>query len=105
MSANGSAGPRLPWYRRGMRRVAALLVLAMTIAGCGSATTGGSADGSPPSSADGGTATAPASERSSDSTRTSGDAPFGTVDAVGGGQIDGTELAGHDLALWFWAPW
>jgi len=32
-------------------------------------------------------------------------APFGTVDLVGGGQIDGAELAGRDVALWFWAPW
>jgi len=25
--------------------------------------------------------------------------------AVGGGQIDGEDYAGHDLAMWFWAPW
>lgn len=25
--------------------------------------------------------------------------------AVGGGQVVGAELAGRDLALWFWAPW
>jgi len=24
---------------------------------------------------------------------------------VGGGQVEGGEFAGQDLALWFWAPW
>lgn len=28
-----------------------------------------------------------------------------TLPAVGGGQIVGAELAGKDVALWFWAPW
>lgn len=28
-----------------------------------------------------------------------------TVPALGGGQIDGADLVGRDLALWFWAPW
>lgn len=32
-------------------------------------------------------------------------APFATVALVGGGQLDGGDLAGRDLALWFWAPW
>jgi hypothetical protein len=26
----------------------------------------------------------------------------GTVD---GGQLDGAELAGKPVAMWFWAPW
>lgn len=39
-----------------------------------------------------------------------GDAPLAegldvTLPAVGGGQVVGAELAGRDLALWFWAPW
>ena len=74
-----------------MRRLAALVVLALAIAGCGSPTTEGATGGSAPAapSTGGGTGTA----------------PFGTVDAVAGGQIDGAELAGRDLALWFWAPW
>jgi hypothetical protein len=72
-----------------MRRLAALFVLALAIAGCGTTTTAGSTGGS--------SSSAPAA---------GGDtAPFGTVDAVGGGQIDGAKLAGRDLALWFWAPW
>lgn len=24
---------------------------------------------------------------------------------VGGGQLEGSSLAGGDVALWFWAPW
>lgn len=64
-----------------MRRFTVLVVLAVALAGCGSA----------------------AGERSAQGR--SDDAPFGTVDAVGGGQIAGEELAGRDLALWFWAPW
>jgi hypothetical protein len=28
-----------------------------------------------------------------------------SVPALGGGQIEGRELAGRDVALWFWAPW
>lgn len=24
---------------------------------------------------------------------------------LGGGQVQGAELAGRDVALWFWAPW
>jgi hypothetical protein len=27
------------------------------------------------------------------------------VDRLGGGQIDGGDLAGRDVVLWFWAPW
>jgi hypothetical protein len=28
-----------------------------------------------------------------------------SVPAVGGGQINGADLAGRDVLLWFWAPW
>ena len=28
-----------------------------------------------------------------------------SVDRIGGGQIDGGDLAGRDIVLWFWAPW
>lgn len=28
-----------------------------------------------------------------------------TAAAVGGGQVVGSELAGKDLVVWFWAPW
>jgi hypothetical protein len=24
---------------------------------------------------------------------------------LGGGTIEGSDYAGHDLAIWFWAPW
>jgi hypothetical protein len=28
-----------------------------------------------------------------------------SADLVEGGQLDGADLAGGDVALWFWAPW
>jgi hypothetical protein len=28
-----------------------------------------------------------------------------TAPLVGGGTVRGAELAGRDLAIWFWAPW
>ena len=28
-----------------------------------------------------------------------------SADLVEGGQLDGNDLAGGDVALWFWAPW
>ncbi|MPZ74845.1 MAG: hypothetical protein GEU74_16810 [Nitriliruptorales bacterium] len=28
-----------------------------------------------------------------------------TADLVDGGQLNGGELAGRDVVLWFWAPW
>jgi hypothetical protein len=70
-----------------MRRRAALLAVILLVAACATPAGRPVADG-------------PATAREG-----SPSAPFGTVDAVGGGQIDGGELAGQDLALWFWAPW
>lgn len=72
-----------------MYRLCALLIAAVLVAGCGSdGRTAGGAES---------TAGSPAPS--------SGDLPFGTVPAVDGGTLDGAELAGQDLALWFWAPW
>ena len=28
-----------------------------------------------------------------------------TANLVGGGQLEGGDLAGKDVVLWFWAPW
>ncbi len=28
-----------------------------------------------------------------------------TAPKLGGGQIVGSEFAGKDIAIWFWAPW
>ena len=28
-----------------------------------------------------------------------------SVARLGGGQIDGGDMAGSDVVLWFWAPW
>ena len=94
-------------YSDQMRRLAMLVLTAVLLVGCGSVGTQGLAgarqSASPP---DDRTSTdAAASAAASSAAPVNGDAPFGTVPAVGGGQIDGGELAGKDLALWFWAPW
>ena len=28
-----------------------------------------------------------------------------TAPKLGGGQVEGSEFQGSDLAIWFWAPW
>ena len=47
-----------------------------------------------------------------DAASTAGEAATGTAQAldfsaplVGGGQLEGGDLAGRDVVLWFWAPW
>lgn len=86
-----------------MRRLATVFALALAVAGCGSAgTQSGSA---PPSDQAGAPAAAASSTAAPAGDRTGSTVPFATVPAVGGGQIDGADLAGRDLALWFWAPW
>jgi opacity protein-like surface antigen len=88
-----------------MRRLAALIVMAVLLAACGSTDAQESAEvqaaAEPSTTADAGSAGAATSGAASEPS----DGPFDAVPAVGGGQIDGTELAGRDLALWFWAPW
>lgn len=85
-----------------MRRLAMLLLTAVALVGCGSASTQESA-AAPADAAPSTGAAEPAARPSA--VPADGDAPFGTVTAVGGGQIDGGDLVGRDLALWFWAPW
>lgn len=85
-----------------MRRVVILLSLLVLTAACGGATSqsGPSAPAAPsaPTSSEGaGRSDVPASgvpERLA----------F-TADLLGGGQIEGGDLAGGDVVLWFWAPW
>jgi hypothetical protein len=76
-----------------MRRAAALLAVILAAAACSTSA------GRP------GPGTARAESTSPADAPGAVAAPFGTVDLVGGGQIDGAELAGRDVALWFWAPW
>jgi hypothetical protein len=83
-----------------MQLRAVLLVMMLAVAACGTSEPRSAADGSRSAPAP-----APSPATADVSPEPSGDAPFGAVDAVGGGQIDGAELAGRDLALWFWAPW
>jgi len=85
-----------------MRRLAALIGMAVLLAACGSTDAPESADAqeaAPSTTArDAGSAMSEAASEPSDG-------PFDAVPAVGGGQVDGGKLAGRDLALWFWAPW
>jgi len=91
-----------------MRRVQLLIAVALLLTACGSA--GSQEAAAPPSTAAAPTGSAPAAAVPSDAASPSAAAspaagPFDAVPAVGGGQVDGAELAGRDLALWFWAPW
>lgn len=98
-------------------RLAALVaVLVLALAGCGTAAeeVGSDATGETPSPSP---ATQDDPEDDADgrvppeaTPAPPGDAPLAegldvTLPAVGGGQVVGAELAGRDLALWFWAPW
>ena len=65
-----------------------LLVLVVLMGACADTAEAPAAASSP---------TDPAGERA---------APFQFIaDTVTGGQVTGADLAGHDVALWFWAPW
>jgi hypothetical protein len=84
-----------------------MLAVMLVIAACGTSDRQSAADesGAAPASAAATAGATAAGAAASDAPEPSGAAPFDTVDAVGGGQIDGGALAGRDLALWFWAPW
>lgn len=72
------------------------VLLAVLAAGCGGAGEPGSAPGADP-------VTALATPTVADVVDP---AVFDfTATAVGGSQMDGAELVGKDVALWFWAPW
>ena len=79
-----------------------LLVLVVFLAACG----GPAAESAAPRSA----APEPSAPAGPDAPATSGGAAVPaalewSVDRIGGGQIDGGDLAGRDVVLWFWAPW
>lgn len=96
---------------RGRPRPAALLLLAtlvVVLTAC--------AEGADPaqdgSGADDGTATAGSSPDAGGNATASTPRPAAdsellafTAPTVDGGQLDGGELAGEPVALWFWAPW
>ena len=76
-------------YCGAMRRGLLLLTLCLVAVACG----GGGA---------------PASAPTASSEAAAGDLPQNlafTADLVGGGQLEGGDLAGRDVVLWFWAPW
>lgn len=74
-----------------MRRALLLLLLGALLAGCGGASTAGSATGAP----SGGAATVGGGDG----------ALYGELTTVDGDQLDGAAYRNADLALWFWAPW
>ena len=77
-----------------------LLVLVVLLAACGTP----AVDSAAP---DNDAADTPAAARS-DAPAAPGAVPAAlawSVDRIGGGQIDGGDLAGRDVVLWFWAPW
>lgn len=76
-------------------RAAIGLVLATLLAGCGSGADQQAvefeATGDPPAAEGESAAGAPILDF--------------TAPRLSGGQVKGSEFAGRDLALWFWAPW
>lgn len=91
-----------------------MVLLAVVLAACGpsapeAADAPSPADAAPGPDAPSDAARAPGAVPSGTATPTApagaAPAPFDTVTLVGGGQLKGGDLAGSDLALWFWAPW
>ena len=70
------------------RLVAVVVVAVLAVAGCGTSTSSDEASGvgGPPEAA--GAALLDFEAR-----------------AVGGGEVHGSDYAGRDLIVWFWAPW
>jgi hypothetical protein len=87
-------------------RLAALLLVLGSLAACGPS----SEQASPPSSAEKQPAVTPAAASPATSPAIGGTAQTPklldfTAPKLGGGQVVGSELAGHDVAIFFWAPW
>ena len=77
-----------------------LLVVVVLLAACGAPA--GEPGGDAPDPTPGARTTAPTA--SGDATAIPAALEW-SVDRIGGGQIDGGDLAGRDVVLWFWAPW
>lgn len=95
-------------------RMASAALLAVLAAGCGPAADEvgpGGAVGSPAPQVQDAAPASPASPAPPDPGGAApADAPLAAgldfvLPALGGGQVVGAELAGRDVALWFWAPW
>lgn len=82
--------------------VAAAAATALLVAGCGAPDGGGEA--APQDGAEASSSGADAAQGGG-----GGQSPAEALDftapAVGGGEIDGAELQGEPVVLWFWAPW
>lgn len=83
-----------------------LIVVGVFVAACGGSANDSAADQAPdPAAADAAPASPAAADDETPADSTSGPAPFGVVETVGGKTLDGEDYAGRSLALWFWAPW
>ena len=84
-----------------------LAIAGVVLAACAPAAPGGptSADGSDPAVAVVPSDTALGTAGADGSAPPVAEALDFTAPLVGGGQLDGGDLAGRDVVLWFWAPW
>jgi hypothetical protein len=73
------------------RRLAVILAIA-ALAGCGGPAGGGA------------TTETESAAQSTDAGTTAPDVLRFTAPIVGGGELDGSSLAGRPVAFWFWAP-
>jgi hypothetical protein len=75
---------------RSLRAVAAIPLLALVFAACGGSGT-----------------VSRKSPTSESAPKSAGDSDILAFKApkLGGGEVDGGDLAGKDVAVWFWAPW
>lgn len=79
---------------RGSKAVLSVMVLTVVLAGCAN-----------DARSEGGLTTGTQTPNSV--TSPSGGAKILSFEApkLGGGQVDGDDLRGKDVAIWFWAPW
>lgn len=93
--------------RRGRSWLLATATLALALSSCAPSSPdtspGPAATGASPSAAPSPQPTEP-SDDPTDDVEVPRELRF-TAPALGGGTIDGSDYAGSDLVIWFWAPW
>ncbi len=85
--------------RTSLRHAALLIVMGVFSAACASSPSPAPADGARPSPSSAEAKPSPGEER-----------PVPEIlgfsaPRLSGGTVEGSEFAGRDLAIWFWAPW
>ncbi|KIH97703.1 hypothetical protein LP52_17840 [Streptomonospora alba] len=95
--------------RTSLSIVAAAAATALLVAGCGAL--GGEGEAAPQDGAEASSSGVDAAqggdggEQGEGGGRSPAEALDFTAPTVGGGEIDGAELQGEPVVLWFWAPW